>query len=470
MKRNRLKIKDLLKDQPNLYKHYQFLRFYSFWWWAFFGMIFVFQSIYFNIVGIEIFWIFLNAGISVVINLFITNLWSRLSDREGKMKFYIVMGNLIRVVSFVYISFVKDIPTMLIYTIIFNIAPNSDSIFISYIYKLSDFLFPTLKKERPIFQKIFSYAQVRKYGSIGWASMLPISGLIINFFGFNMNFFVAAIGLGLISLLFILKFDENIYFKELSKSKDSKNVAAVFLSEKIKSDLENEDISRGIIQIKEDEFNKKQNYKMEEISLFKNIHQIMKNNEYAIFMLVVFFVSIASAMNTTIFSIFNAKFSMNNFVLLGLTWSFNAFLEFPVMNIVSSRVEKFGWQNVIIFSYILMMIRLLLNLLLIFFNGTIIWIYFFQIINGIVFGLSWPATTYGLNENLDEKHKSLGMTFYNTIRQSGVFIGNILGALISYLIPSEDIFYIILFIIAASFSILGSLILYFKSSRKNKSS
>jgi MFS family permease len=132
------------------------------------------------------------------------------------------------------------------------------------------------------------------------------------------------------------------------------------------------------------------------------------------------------------------------------------------MNIASKIIEKYQWFNIIIFTNFLLMFRLLLNPLLLIFNGTIYWIYVFQIINGLNFGLNWPATTYGLNSNLDEDQKSLGMTFFSSIRLAGNLAGNLLGSLLAFLIPNEDNFYYALYILAAFFFLMSSLILFYR--------
>lgn len=424
-------------ENVEIRKQYRFLKVYSFFWWAFYGMIFVFQTVYFAEVGIDLDKIFLNSALSVVFSLLVVNLWSKVSDKTKKKKKFIVIGNIFRIAAFAFLPLVNNIQTMFIYTIILNSGPNPDSILISYIYQISDHINPEQREKRPIYHKIRTYTQIRKFGSIGWASMLPFSGLIIDTFGFEMNFIVSAVLLASMTVVFTVRFDESLIKKSktILLNTPEESSSAVTLEEKLD----------------------------ENSSLWANIRWILRNKMYNVFIIVSFIAAIAGAMSTTVFSIFNSQFSNNSYILLGLTWSVNAFVEYPIMNLVSDKVEKYGWQRVIIFTYFLAMIRLLLNPLLLIFDGTIIWIYLFQIINGVNFGLNWPATTLGLHENLDENQKSLGMTFYNSMKLAGNFTGNMLGSLIALLLTDSDLFYNTLYVLAASISFIAAIILYVKS-------
>ena len=96
------------------------------------------------------------------------------------------------------------------------------------------------------------------------------------------------------------------------------------------------------------------------------------------------------------------------------------------------------------------------------------WIYVFQIINGFTFGLSWPATTYGLNKNLDNDNKSLGLTFYSSVRMIGAFSGNIIGQIFAYFILDENTFYLVLFSFAAVITLIAALIFHVHT-KKNES-
>lgn len=416
-----------------LNSQYTFLKIYSFFWWAFYSMVFVFNTLYFKEIGIELNVIFLNSALSVIFSMFVINGWSKLSDKMNSRKPFIILGNVFFIASFLYLPFVNSIFDMFIYTIIFYSAPSSDSILISYIYKISDYTNPNISNNRPIYNKIRTYAYIRKYGSIGWASMLPISGIIIDNYGYQVNFLASAIFMLILTIIFALKFNENVIL-ELNGGKSQKNEKWM------------------ICKIKESS----------KSSLIENLRIILKNPIFSLFIIVSFIAAISNAMSTTVFSIFNSKFSQNSYLLLGLTWSINAYIEYPVMNIASKTIEKYKWYNIVVFTNFILMFRLLLNPLLLLFDGTIYWIYVFQILNGINFGLNWPATTYGLNSNLDEDQKSLGMTFFTSIRLAGNLVGNLLGSLVAFLIPDENTFYYILYVLAAFFLLLSSLLLFIK--------
>ena len=425
-------------------------------------MVFVFQSVYFAEVGIDLDKIFLNSALSVIFSLLVVNLWSKVSDKTDQKKKFIVIGNVFRLIAFAFLPIVRDVPSMFVYTIILNSGPNPDSIFISYVYKISDYINPKQQNERPIYHKISTYTEIRKFGSVGWACMLPFAGLIIDTLGFKWNFLFSASLLGIMTLIFALKFDESLV-KNLAPADEDRidqhddlNSNNPILNLGTKSD----ETAESVESVDESPYDVGS-------SLWKNIKWILRNEMYKIFIVVSFIAAIAGSMSTTIFSIFNNQFSNDSYILLSLTWSVNAFIEYPIMNLVSDKVEKYGWQRVIIFTYFLGMIRFLLNPLLLLFDGTIIWIYLFQIINGINFGLSWPATTYGLNVNLDKDQKSLGMTFYNSMKLAGNFTGNMIGSLIALMITDSDMFYNTLYVLAASISLIAALILYKKSKERN---
>ena len=299
----------------SLKTQYKFLKAYTFMWWAFFSMILVFQNVFFIIIGIELHQIFLNAAISVVFSMFIVNFWSKLSDKSGNKKKYIIIGNITRAASFIFLGFVNSPLMMFIYTMIFYAGPSSDTILISYIYEISDQLNPELKKNRPVYSKIHTYAQIRKFGSIGWGLMLPFSGWIINVFGFRTNFLIAGFLLIIITIGFAVKFDEKL----LITASDLDNIN--IKSEKSQIKINNK-MEPNNIQIDLENSNKKKH------SLLFNIRKILQNKQLKIFIIVTFIGAISGSLMTTVFSIFNSKFSNNNYILLGLTWSINALIEF----------------------------------------------------------------------------------------------------------------------------------------------
>jgi MFS family permease len=465
----------MIIQNPILKKQHIFLKFYSFFWWASLSVVNVFQAIYFVKVGIPIHQIFFNSAIAVFVSLFIVNFWSKVSDRIQKKKIFIIAGNISRIIAFLFLPFANDVPTMLIYTFIFSSGPHSDALLISYIYKLSDYTNPEIKQTRPVYHQIRSYTEIRKFGSIGWAIMLPFGGLIINQFGFGASFFTSAVILIVITILFAIFFKEDTLKSFIDQEKDAclnpptsqPPLPSISRNTTINS---NSSINSNTTIKSNTTINSntaiKNNVSTKESSLFRQITNILKNHMYSIFILVSFVAAIAAAMNNTIFSVFNSRFSFDNYILLGLTWSVNAFIEYPVMMIVAERIEKSGWINVLIFTYLLSTIRLMLNPLLIIFNGTIIWVYIFQIINGFNFGLGWPATTLGLHSNLEKHQKSLGITFFTTVQQAGTLTGNLIGQLLSFMLNNEDIFYISLYITAAIIYVFAALFLYLKSKKK----
>ncbi len=429
-------------------KQYRFLKVYTFFWWAFFAMVYVFESLFLLQQGFQIYQIFFNSAIAVLFSFFVMNFWSKVSDKTRKRKQFIILGNVGRVMAFGFLPFISNFQQLVLYTIVLNASPSSDAILISYIYKISDYLNPKQKKERPIYHKIHTYTEVRKFGSIGWAIALPFAGHIINVLGFRINFAVATVFLLILTLIFAAIFDEKL-LRNLDLN----------LKPKVKQEKDHS-IVAGPVQEYFEEKNLSVEKPLEQTeysSLFTSISKILENRILKVFLISAFIIAIANAMQSTIFSIFNAQFTDDNYILLGLTWAFNAALEYPIMSYAAKRVEKIGWINVVILTYVLSAIRVILNPFLLFFEMNLIWIYLFQIINGFIFGLSWPAITLGLNINLTSETKALGLTLYASIQLFGKFIGNILGQILSFILGDTPAFYYALYFLATVISLIAVL-------------
>jgi MFS family permease len=137
-----------------------------------------------------------------------------------------------------------------------------------------------------------------------------------------------------------------------------------------------------------------------------------------------------------------------------------AFIEWPVMSIVASKVKSIGWEKMIMIAYIMSGINLGLVPFVLLLNGTIWYGYAIQIITGLVFGLRQPTTTFGIYNSLENNQKSLGQSFFQTISLIGAFLGHLIGALISFITPNGiSVFYGIYWF--ASIIAIGSAFIFY---------
>jgi MFS family permease len=420
-------------------KEYSYLKVYSFFWWAFYSLLVIFTPLYLIRNGFPLWAIFLNGALEAVISLFIQNFWAKQSDHNGKIKEYMILGNIFIVAACIFIIFVDSFWKLLFLTLILRSGPSSDVFATVLSYRFADKLqigdlTDCTEVENKNYNKINVFAQYRKYGSIGWAFMAPIGGLIINKYGFTPNFIFAAIGFIIISLFafYYINFETVTCETESNQAKD-------------------ENIGKNKIGI---------------IESYKNL---FKNKVFANFMIAVFIFSIATQLTYQSQGIFYGLFAPNNYVLIALTFSVAALMEWPIMSIIAKRVNKTGWEKMVLISYISTAVRFTLTPLLILLNGNIWWAYLFQISTGIIFGMRLPSTTFGIHIVLKDNQKTLGQSLNNTLRLFGSIIGSIFGAIISYILVEQytDSF-IYIYWLAATASFLSALFFFFSTTRMHQ--
>ena len=453
----------------NLQRQYTYLRIYSWFWWGFFALFLIFRPLYLVTIGLPLWAIFLNGALEAIITFLFQNYWSQKCDATQHFKKYILLGNLFRVVGCFYVLAITNIWGIFLLTFIVRAGPSPDILTTVMVYRLSDKCNTDTSQVSEIEKKYHNinlFAQYRKYGSIGWAVIAPLGGLLINYFDFGLNFIIAGFGFLILSIWMHFTFDTSEYIKLNEKNKPNtayRSDPKADLTTKANSDSNSKQNSEANSDTNSDT-NSEANTNKKHVKLFdlketsSTMKSVLNNRTYRMYMLAFFFFSTATTITFQTQGIFYGLFAPNNYFMVAMTYSIAAFVEFPVMSYVAKRVKTTGWEKIVTISYILTVIRFIITPLLLIINGNIWWAYTISISTGVIFGLRLPASTFGVYSTLDKSQQTFGQSFKYVVSILGSFIGSIVGALIAYLIKDNITnTFIIIYWFAAVLALLGTL-------------
>jgi hypothetical protein len=418
-----------------LQRQFIWLRIYSLGFWAFYSLLVVFQPLYLAFIGFPLWGIFLNGALGAIATLIFSNYWSKRADEKQSYKGLLIVGNLFIAGAMIFILYVRTLWMMFILTLILRSGPFSDGFVTTLVYRLSDQI-SSDENDDPVerkFHNINLFAQFRKFGSVGWAIMLPFAGLLVNIYGLGINFIVGAIGFVLISILFAITIREDLILG---------NLPTLNIKTAVPSQSNN--------------------------SLWQDFGEMIQNKMFFILLLATFLFSAATVMTYEVQGLFFSLFANDNYILVVLAFSVAAFVEWPSMGLVAARVKKVGWQKMISVAYILTGVRLALMPMIIIFAGNIWWGYCLQVLAGIIFGFRQPAVTYGTYICLKKHQKALGQSFLYAFTQIGAFFGYILGAITSLAFPVRATAFIGLHWVAAIIAIGSGLVFIYGLSKNHK--
>jgi MFS family permease len=438
------------KDLKSQYRH---LRVYSFFWWACYSLLLIFQPLYLVRIGFPLWAIFANGAFDAIVSILFQSSWSNYADRHGTIRQFMFLGNIFTAGACFLIMRVSDIWTLFLLTFIFRVGPSSDAFAVSLVYKFADYCIPEAQTSSSSDKKAFAinfFSQYRKFGSIGWAIFAPVGGILINNFNFGMNFYLGGIGFILITIYGILTIKTDDLFKIGKKQSNNQN--------------------SGQSSHNQIDFEKNQKADEKSVQRSKNnsvlvtsIKDLLQNKVYRTFLLAGVFYTVSINMTYQTQGIFYGLFAPNDYFAIAMTYAVAAFVEWPVMGRISKSVKKLGWEYIIVLSYVGTAIRFFFSPFLILWGGNIWWAYFFQIFTGIIFGMRWPATTLGIHSVLRDDQKTLGQSFYGSTALFASLLGNIIGASIALVIKKNlENSFIVLYWVAAVLATISAVWFYKK--------
>jgi MFS family permease len=319
-------------------------------------------------------------------------------------------------------------------TFIIRSGPFSDIYATVYAYKISEHC--AVPSANPIDQKFHNiniFAQYRKYGSVGWAAIAPLGGLLINKFDFGLNFVIGGVGFILLSIFAAFHLKEHDVISQ------------------------NEDPANPPLDPK----------KVQKMTIGKSFRKISLNKYFIAFMIATLLFSLATTMTYQTQGIFYGLFAPNDYFIVALTFSLAAFIEWPFMTIVAKRVKKIGWERAVILAYLLTAVRLGLSPLLLLFNGNIWGAFLLQVLAGIIFGIRLPSATFGVYAILKNDQRTFGQSLNVSMQHVGSFLGSLIGAIVAFIIQdSVSNTFLVIYWIAAIFALISSIWFYLQITRK----
>ena len=392
---------------------------------------YVFQPLYLNLSqNIPLWQLFVNWSLSPILTLVVQNFWSKKVDETQQVKKYILASNLTLAVIAIYTFFINSFWMLLVITILGGVCPNGEMLANVLVYKLSDRA--TSEISNPIekeYHTINFYARYRRYGSIGYAIGLPLIALLLDVTGLRsgLNFWVFAGGMVALSIWLMVGINENLIMIPQAKREAIPEKKECLPKEKEQINL----------------------------SLAQKYRVLFSNKIYLGFILATLLFYTAYISTDQVQGLFYNLISRNNFFELMWIYSIAALVKWPVMTIVARQVKKLGWQKMITLVYVLTGLRLSIMPLIFIFNGSIYWGYLLQLYSGIMFGLTWQTTTFGLYVTLSEDQKALGQSFFGTIYAIAASLSGLIGFVISLNIKDQYLIFYNLHWIAGLLAILS---------------
>ena len=343
---------------------------------------------------------FLLSVISVITAMLAQNLVSRWSDKRGDRFTFILLAKILYASSTFLIAFFQRFDIIILVTILNGLVSGESSANV-IVYELID------QKQQDLtgggngtmeINKSREFAKYRMFGSIGFAWTAPFGGYgiqVLNgtggnpFFGYTVMYCISGTGvLGACMFLWLI-----LRGYQISAGKrDANNV----------------------------------NTRLAPTSRFYfTLPFIMLTSTS-------FIASIASAIQSNPFSKYLNALGQGEFFygILAFIW---ATTEVPLFYISSALVRKHGWKLLLLVSVIFQEIKFIVYFTVISPEYAFL-IMMVQVLNP--FGISFPAKTYALTNEIAKDRKALGLTLSDSLNSLGSFIGGIVGMTIASMIGS----------------------------------
>ncbi|MFX0099769.1 MAG: MFS transporter [Candidatus Hodarchaeota archaeon] len=382
--------------------------------------------------GLKVEQFFLVSIVSVLVSLISQNTLSRLSDKLKDRIPFIVTSKFL-FASSILVLVVDYSFFMIIVTAILRNILSGETLSAAIVYELIDEK-QKLAGDTVVINKSKEFSKFRVFGSMGWAFTAPFAGFIITQFnnmdmpiiGYQLMFLIS--GVGLIGVAFFLYFVLLGYGRKKNQVSQNKTVE--------------EENSRFYFKI-----------------------------PYLMLVCSIFIFAIANSLQGNVFTKYVDMLGGTEFFygILAFTWATS---EVPLMFLSSRFVKKHDWKPVIILAYSFYMIKSLTYTFVV--DSSFLWFLIpMQFFNS--FGMSYPAYSYAITNEIAPKRKALALSLRQTIVQLGSFTGGLIGLYVSYLLGniSETIagfrvFFMMAFVFGA-LAITTFVILYLIDKlRKNK--
>jgi len=354
--------------------------------------------------GLPVFDFFLLSVISVITAVVATNLISRRSDRRGDRFTYIFLSVLLGAIGTILVAFIQTFYMIIIATVLNGIISGEQSANV-IVYELIDqnqrALDPSSDKYKN-YNKSREFAKYRVFGSIGFAWTAPLGGYGIQalngtsgypYFGYTVMYCIS--GVGGIGVCIFLWFILNGYRKPASSPETLITIRGA-------------SNASAAPQVKASKSTRSRFY-------FSMPFILLTSTS--------FIASVASAIQNNPFSKYLNALGQGEFFYgtLAFIW---ATMEVPLFYISSALVKKHGWRFLVLVSFIFQEIKFIVYFSVM--NPAFaILIMAVQVLNP--FGISFPAKTYALTNEIAIDQKSLGLTLSDSLNSLGSFIGGIVG-------------------------------------------
>jgi len=416
--------------------------------------------------GVKLF--FMNSIISVITLFISQNFLSRISDKMQSRIPFMVGSKILYSASMFILACFRSFLMVVLSSILINMI-SGEMLSAAIVYELIDL------KQREIppslsgrYNKSREFAKYRIFGSMGWAFTAPAAGYgisILNamkpFLGYTIMFSISGIGtLG--STVFL-------YYILRGYSRQASSMA---FNEKLANStvLNVELTSTGVASARGDDGKESSN----DISGIagESSMQFYKKPTFLMLVTSTFISAIAFALQSNAFSPFikNSLGASEFFYgLLAFTWAIS---EIPLFFLSSYLVKRHGWKLLILLGFLFQEIKAITYGLI--YSTAFLWvIVVIQILNS--FGITYPARSYAITNEIAPNRKALAMTLNQTLNSVGSFIGGIIGMLVAYnLGPVADTMlgYRVIFNISATITLIAILtfisfqaIVYLKSGK-----
>lgn len=344
--------------------------------------------------GLPVEFFFMLSVVSVLTAFVAQNTLSRKSDKRGDRIPYIMLSRLMLIGSTVMIAFIRS-PWIFVVTVIMNAIVSSESTANVIVYELID------EKQKELgsaaaasFNKSKEFTKYRLFGSIGYAWTAPLGGMAIKalngtngdpYFGYMVMYCISAAGMAVTAafLYYIVRGcnGKQIPPEALGNGRASTAPTRFYLS-------------TGFLMLVS-------------TSLLYSLSVAIQSNPFSLYLKV------------------GLGAGEDYYGLLMFLW---ATAEVPLFFLSSHLVRTRGWKLLILLSFIFHGTKLVVFSLVT--TPAMLWLVaLVQVLNP--FGISFPARTYAITNEIAKDRKALGMTLHDSFSALGSFLGGIVGMLIA---------------------------------------
>lgn len=335
---------------------------------------FPFLAVYFKSRGLTYIESGMAFSLSSLVSIVAQPFWGYITDRYLNKRLVILINMIVcSVIIYLYIFANSFVPVMIGVFLLIFFQSSIMSISDAFCYEISDKM-PQI-----------NYGQIRLVGSIGFAVLSLVLGVLVQQFGININFYIY-------SALFIL--------------------AAIFLSD---------------IHIAGES-----NIKRPAAS---DILQVLKDYKFILFVASVMILNITlGAHSSYIVSLIEA--TGGNVANLGIVWFAQAIAELPVFYLGTRLLKKFNVLNLYIAAVILYILRMFLSSI----SPSHYMVIGIQLMQGITYPLYLVAAMEYVNIIVPDKIRASGITLLSSLGFGlGALIGNFGGG---YILQYRDPFFL----------------------------